>query len=201
MEGVDVNLLLFSLSALLNFISWLWCCQNQCCQCWIHRLSVDQQKHFDEQIDKSAFRRWDLKQCFSHFHLFYSAAVYKFIILITISGQVLYNNAVIQILNLLSIIQGIKDNKSCEWQIITVAKTYHFIFIVLNVNKSLTDKKIIKNKLKGFGICINKKPLNIVFKKKNKRGINIINTVPLFHIDYDICQGLSESGYQYRYHG
>ena len=89
-------------------------------------------------------------------------------------------------LDLPGIIQGAKDGKGRGKQVIAVAKTCHLIFIVLDVNKPLTDKKVIENELEGFGIRINKGPPNIVFKKKDKGGINITNTVPLSHIDHDV---------------
>ena len=101
-------------------------------------------------------------------------------------GQVLYNGAAIQMLDLPGIIQGAKDGKGRGRQVIAVAKTCHLIFIVLDVNKPLTDKKIIETELEGFGIRINKEPPNIVFKKKDKGGIAITNTVPLTHISHDV---------------
>jgi len=36
--------------------------------------------------------------------------------------------------------------------------------------------------LEGFGIRLNKEPPNITFKKKDKGGINMTNTVPLTHL-------------------
>lgn len=90
-------------------------------------------------------------------------------------------------LDLPGIIQGAKDGKGRGRQVIAVAKTCHLIFIVLDVNKPLTDKKVIESELEGFGIRINKEPPNIVFKKKDKGGISITNTVPLSHIDHDVC--------------
>lgn len=113
------------------------------------------------------------------------AAAYEFTTLTTVPGQVIYNGAKIQILDLPGIIQGAKDGKGRGRQVIAVAKTCHLIFIVLDVNKPLTDKRIIENELEGFGIRINKSPPNIVFKKKDKGGINITSTVPLSHIDHD----------------
>lgn len=56
---------------------------------------------------------------------------------------------------------------------------------MLDVNKPLTDKRVIETELEGFGIRINKEPPNIVFKKKDKGGLNITSTVPLTHIDHD----------------
>ena len=113
------------------------------------------------------------------------AAAYEFTTLTTVPGQVLYNGAAIQMLDLPGIIQGAKDGKGRGRQVIAVAKTCHLIFIVLDVNKPLTDKRVIENELEGFGIRINKRPPNIVFKKKDKGGLNITSTVPLSHIDHE----------------
>ncbi|KAI9785285.1 MAG: GTP-binding protein rbg1 [Candelina submexicana] len=116
-------------------------------------------------------------------------AAYEFttvkLVLTTVPGQVLYNGAAIQMLDLPGIIQGAKDGKGRGRQVIAVAKTCHLIFIVLDVNKPLTDKRIIESELEGFGIRVNKQPPNIVFKKKDKGGVSITNTVPLTHIDHD----------------
>lgn len=106
--------------------------------------------------------------------------------LTTVPGQVVYNGAKIQILDLPGIIQGAKDGKGRGRQVIAVAKTCHLIFIVLDVNKPLTDKRVIETELEGFGIRINKEPPNIHFRKKDKGGISITNTVPLTHIDHDV---------------
>lgn len=69
--------------------------------------------------------------------------------------------------------------------VIAVARTCHLIFIVLDVLKPLGDKKIIESELEGFGIRLNKKPPNILVRKKEKGGIAITNTVPLTNIDQD----------------
>ncbi len=113
------------------------------------------------------------------------AAAYEFTTLTTVPGQVVYNGAKIQMLDLPGIIEGAKDGKGRGRQVISVAKTCHLIFIVLDVNKPLTDKKVIEAELEGFGIRVNKQPPNIVFKKKDKGGLSITNTVPLTHIDHD----------------
>jgi small GTP-binding protein len=113
------------------------------------------------------------------------AAAYEFTTLTTVPGQVEYNGAKIQMLDLPGIIEGAKDGKGRGRQVIAVAKTCHLIFIVLDVNKPLTDKKVIEQELEGFGIRVNKSPPNIVFKKKDKGGLSITNTVPLSHIDHD----------------
>jgi ribosome-interacting GTPase 1 len=97
----------------------------------------------------------------------------------------MYNGAKIQILDLPGIIQGAKDGKGRGRQVIAVAKTCHLIFIVLDVNKPLTDKRVIETELEGFGIRINKSPPNIIVKKKDKGGISVSSTVPLTHISHD----------------
>lgn len=113
------------------------------------------------------------------------AAAYEFTTLTTVPGQVVYNGAKIQILDLPGIIQGAKDGKGRGRQVIAVAKTCHLIFIVLDVNKPLTDKRVIETELEGFGIRINKQPPNIKITKKDKGGISITTTQTLSHIDKD----------------
>lgn len=95
----------------------------------------------------------------------------------------LYNGAKIQMLDLPGIIEGAKDGKGRGRQVISVAKQCNLIFIVLDVNKPLTDKRIIESELESFGIRINKEPPNIVFKKKDKGGVSITSTQPLTRLD------------------
>ncbi|EGS20578.1 putative GTP-binding protein [Thermochaetoides thermophila DSM 1495] len=113
------------------------------------------------------------------------AAAYEFTTLTSVPGQLVYNGAPLQIIDLPGIIEGAKDGRGRGRQVIAVAKTCHLICIVLDVNKPLTDKRIIENELEGFGIRINKQPPNITFRKKDKGGLNITSTVPLTHIDHD----------------
>ncbi|KAH9828855.1 Ribosome-interacting GTPase 1 [Teratosphaeria destructans] len=113
------------------------------------------------------------------------AAAYEFTTLTTVPGQVIYNGAKIQMLDLPGIIQGAKDGKGRGRQVIAVAKTCHLIFIVLDVNKPLTDKRIIETELEGFGIRVNKSPPNIKITRKDKGGLSITTTQALTHIDKD----------------
>ncbi|PWI74844.1 hypothetical protein PCL_08158 [Purpureocillium lilacinum] len=113
------------------------------------------------------------------------AAAYEFTTLTSVPGQVVYNGAPLQIIDLPGIIEGAKDGRGRGRQVIAVAKTCHLIFIVLDVNKPLTDKRVIEAELEGFGIRINKSPPNITFRKKDKGGLNVTSTVPLTHIDHD----------------
>ncbi|WVN89866.1 uncharacterized protein L203_105096 [Cryptococcus depauperatus CBS 7841] len=111
------------------------------------------------------------------------AASYEFTTLTTVPGQMTYNGARIQILDLPGIIEGAKDGKGRGRQVIAVARTCNLIFIVLDVLKPLNDLAILTNELEGFGIRLNKKPPAITVKKKESGGIAITNTVPLTKID------------------
>lgn len=113
------------------------------------------------------------------------AAAYEFTTLTTVPGVIQYRGAKIQMLDLPGIIEGAKDGKGRGKQVIAVARTCNLIFIVLDVNKPLQHKQVIERELEGFGIRINKEPPNIVFRKKEKGGINITNTVPLTKLDND----------------
>jgi len=70
------------------------------------------------------------------------------------------------LLDLPGIIEGAKDGKGRGRQVIGVARTCNLILIVLDAGKPMTHKTIIEKELEGFGIRLNKKPPNIVFKKK-----------------------------------
>lgn len=67
----------------------------------------------------------------------------------------------------------------------------------MDVLKPLTHKALIEKELEGFGIRLNKEPPNIFFKKKEKGGINMSNTVPLTHLDLDIVKAILS---EYRIH-
>ena len=112
-------------------------------------------------------------------------ADYEFTTLTTVPGVLHHKGAKIQILDLPGIIEGAKDGKGRGRQVIAVARTCSLIFIVLDVNKPLTHKRVIETELEGFGIRLNKEPPNISFKRKDKGGVNMTHTVPLTHLTSD----------------
>lgn len=116
---------------------------------------------------------------------FSAVADYEFTTLTTVPGVLQYKGAKLQILDLPGIIEGAKDGKGRGRQVIAVARTCSLIYIVLDVLKPLTHKKIIERELEGFGIRLNKGPPNIVLKKRDRGGITINNTVPLTHLDIE----------------
>jgi len=115
-------------------------------------------------------------------------AAYEFTTLTTVPGCIKYKGAKIQLLDLPGIIEGAKDGKGRGRQVIAVARTAHLIFIVLDVLKPLGHKKILENELEGFGIRMNKQPPNIIFKKKDKGGINLQTMVPQSELDLDLIR-------------
>ena len=100
-------------------------------------------------------------------------------------------------LDLPGIIEGAKDGKGRGRQVIAVARTCSLIFLVLDVLKPLTHKHLIEKELEGYGIRLNKNPPNIYFKKKEKGGINMTNTVNLTQLDLDQVKAILS---EYRIH-
>ena len=105
---------------------------------------------------------------------FSEAADYEFTTLTCIPGVYKYKGSKIQLLDLPGIIEGAKDGKGRGKQVIGVARTCSLILIVLDAMKPLTHKRIIERELEGFGIRLNKRPPNIVIKRKEKGGLNVM---------------------------
>ena len=49
--------------------------------------------------------------------------------------------------------------------------------IVLDVSKPLTHRRKIEYELEGFGIRLNKKPPNLIIKRKDKGGLNVVKSM------------------------
>lgn len=49
--------------------------------------------------------------------------------------------------------------------------------IVLDCLKPITHKKLIEHELEGFGIRLNKRPPDIIIRKKDKGGVTLSCTV------------------------
>merc|ERR1711874_567534 len=116
------------------------------------------------------------------------AAAYEFTTLTTVPGCIKYKGAKIQLLDLPGIIEGAKDGKGRGRQVIAVARTANLIFIVLDVLKPLQHKRLLEKELEGFGIRLNKTPPNIVFKKKEKGGLNLQTMVQQSELDLDLVK-------------
>lgn len=117
-------------------------------------------------------------------------AAYEFTTLTTVPGCIKYKGAKIQLLDLPGIIEGAKDGKGRGRQVIAVARTCNLIFMVLDVLKPLTHKKLLEHELEGFGLRLNKQPPNISFRKKDKGGVNLNATVAQSELDLDTVKSI-----------
>lgn len=117
---------------------------------------------------------------------FSEAAAYEFTTLTAIPGTLHYRGARIQILDLPGIIEGAKDGKGRGRQVIGTARTCNVILIVLDAMKPTTHKKLIEHELDGFGIRLNQKPPNVVFRQKKKGGVNYQSSVVQTELDGEL---------------
>eukprot|EP00904_Undaria_pinnatifida_P000797 jgi/Undpi1/10718/HiC_scaffold_29.g13166.m1 len=117
------------------------------------------------------------------------AAAYEasaaFTTLTAVPGTLNYRGAKIQMLDLPGIIEGAKDGKGRGRQVISTARTCNMLLICLDVMKSMTHKKVIEKELDGFGIRLNQKPPDIIFRKKDKGGLNYQEIVPQSELSHD----------------
>jgi small GTP-binding protein len=121
---------------------------------------------------------------------FSEVAGYEFTTLTCIPGVIQYKGARIQLLDLPGIIEGAKDGKGRGRQVIATARTCNLIMIVLDAMKPMTHKKIIERELEGFGIRLNKQRPNIIFRKKDKGGVNFTHTVQPTHLDLETVKAI-----------
>eukprot|EP00953_Heterococcus_sp_UTEX-ZZ885_P019750 11024-Heterococcus_DN1.PRE.3 len=63
-------------------------------------------------------------------------------------------------------------------QVIGTARTANMLLICLDAMKSMTHKKIIEKELDGIGIRLNQTPPDVIFRKKEKGGLNYQEMVP-----------------------
>lgn len=124
-------------------------------------------------------------------------AAYEFTTLTCIPGTLRYKGARIQLLDLPGIIEGAKDGKGRGRQVIGTARTCNLIIIVLDATKPLTHKYIIEKELEGFGIRLNKEPPNIVYRKKDRGGINFQKLTSESDLDFETVRAILA---EYRVH-
>lgn len=98
-------------------------------------------------------------------------ASYEFTTLTCVPGVFHYKGAKVQLLDLPGIIEGAKDGKGRGKQVISTAMSCSLILVVLDVMKPIIHKRKIDYELEGFGMRLNKKPPEIMFKKKEKGGL------------------------------
>lgn len=108
-------------------------------------------------------------------------AAYEFTTLTCIPGILYHKGAKIQLLDLPGIVEGAKDGKGRGKQVISTAMSCSLILIVLDVMKPIFQKRKIEYELEGFGLRLNKKPPDIMFKKREKGGL-ALSVAPGYHL-------------------
>ena len=121
---------------------------------------------------------------------FSEVAAYEFTTLTCIPGIIRHHGAKIQLLDLPGIIEGAKDGKGRGRQVISTARTCNVIVMVLDAVKPLTHKALIEHELEGFGMRLNKSPPDITYKRKDKGGINVVQSVQLSKINQETIKAI-----------
>jgi len=95
-------------------------------------------------------------------------------------------------LDLPGIIEGAHDGKGRGRQVIAVARTCDMILIILDALRPISHKKIIERELEKFGLRFNKGPPDIIFRPRERGGINFSCSVENSDLDIEtvraICQ-------------
>lgn len=98
-------------------------------------------------------------------------AAYEFTTLTCVPGIFYHKGAKIQLLDLPGIIEGAKDGKGRGKQVISTAMSCSLILVILDVMKPIFHKRKIEYELEGFGMRLNKKPPDILFKPRPSGGL------------------------------
>tara|TARA_B100000780_G_C21099635_1_gene443698 strand:- start:504 stop:1742 length:1239 start_codon:yes stop_codon:yes gene_type:complete len=130
-------------------------------------------------------------------------AGYEFTTLTAIPGNILYNDAKIQMLDLPGIIEGAAYGKGRGRQVVACAKTADLILIVLDAGKEgieIDHKGILENELYLCGIRLNTKRPDVTFDIKKTGGIKFNATVPLTKLGPDPQQSVKNILHEYKIH-
>lgn len=115
-------------------------------------------------------------------------AAYEFTTLTCIPGNIEYNGANIQLLDLPGIIEGAAQGKGRGRQVIAVARTADLVLMMLDATKIAQQRQLLEAELEAVGIRLNRARPNISFRVKAGGGIGFTATVRLTHIDERLVQ-------------
>lgn len=107
----------------------------------------------------------------------------EFTTLTCIPGNLIINDAKIQLLDLPGIVEGAASGKGNGRQVLAVAKASDLLLVVLEPAKGVEQKVKILQELHAIGIRPNKRPPNISISKKMSGGINLSSSVKLTKVD------------------
>eukprot|EP00588_Corethron_pennatum_P012689 CAMPEP_0194267560 /NCGR_PEP_ID=MMETSP0169-20130528/2042_1 /TAXON_ID=218684 /ORGANISM="Corethron pennatum, Strain L29A3" /LENGTH=418 /DNA_ID=CAMNT_0039008443 /DNA_START=107 /DNA_END=1363 /DNA_ORIENTATION=+ len=108
-------------------------------------------------------------------------AAYEFTTLTCIPGTMRYKGSKVQILDLPGIIEGAAHGKGRGREVIAVARNADAILIVLDAGKEGLNRhrEILETELEIVGIRLNKRPPDVVLRKKLTGGVTVASTVTL----------------------
>lgn len=112
----------------------------------------------------------------------------EFTTLTCIPGNLIINDAKIQLLDLPGIVEGAASGKGNGRQVLAVAKASDLLLVVLEPLKGVEQRNKIMQELHTIGIRPNKRPPNISISKKMSGGINLSSSVKLTKIDEKIVK-------------
>lgn len=124
-------------------------------------------------------------------------AAYEFTTLTCIPGMINYKDCKIQLLDLPGIIEGASQGKGKGKQVIGVAKASDMILMVVEASKFHEQTVKLTRELEAVGIRLNRKPPNVVLKKKKMGGVAFTSTVPLTHMNERLAKTILQ---EYKMH-
>ncbi|PJF19728.1 Developmentally-regulated gtp-binding protein 2 [Paramicrosporidium saccamoebae] len=106
-----------------------------------------------------------------------AAAAYEFTTLTCIPGNIEYEGANIQLLDLPGIIEGAAQGKGRGKQVIAVARTADLVLMMLDATRGPQQRRLLEAELEAVGIRLNRVRPNISFRTKSAGGIGFTATV------------------------
>ncbi|MFH0862599.1 MAG: GTP-binding protein [Candidatus Altiarchaeota archaeon] len=103
-------------------------------------------------------------------------AAYEFTTLDVVPGMMNYGGVSIQLLDVPGLITGAAGGKGRGREILSMVRNAELALIVLDPNRIPTGVEI-KNELEGVGVRLDKKPPEVVIKKRDKGGLKINSTL------------------------
>lgn len=125
------------------------------------------------------------------------AAAYEFTTLTCIPGNIEYEGANIQLLDLPGIIEGASQGKGRGKQVIAVARTADLVLMLLDATKGLQQRRLLEEELEAVGIRLNKRRPNIYFRTKAAGGLAFTATTKLTHMDERMARNILQ---EYKIH-
>jgi small GTP-binding protein len=112
----------------------------------------------------------------------------EFTTLTCVPGNLIINEAKIQLLDLPGIVEGAASGRGNGRQVLAVAKASDLLLVVLEPLKGVEQKIKIMQELHAIGIRANRTPPNISISKKMSGGINLSSSVKLTKIDNQLVK-------------